>query len=236
MSVDIEALAAALAPSGLSLRGGFALDGMDEPPPGIDGGPGRTLVLVGNIGAAHWPAFNAWRETQAELPADPLDTWTRVVVDPIAGAFAARAIYPFETPYHPFQRWAMQAEGLKPSPLGILIHPRHGLWHAYRAALVFADEVTIQAPAATSHACDLCAGKPCLKSCPVGAHSESGFAYKSCLDHVWSPAGEPCRDAGCLDRNACPVGADLRYPADMQAFHMAAFSRSGKAAFSGRSR
>ncbi len=30
---------------------------------------------------------------------------------------------------------------------------------------------------------------------------------------------------GCLDRNACPYGTAYRYPADEQAFHMAAFMR-----------
>ena len=38
------------------------------------------------------------------------------------------------------------------------------------------------------HLCDACAGKPCLKACPVGAHSPAGFAYEACLDHVRSPA------------------------------------------------
>ena len=37
--------------------------------------------------------------------------------------------------------------------------------------------------------------------------------------------GAPCRDGGCLDRNACPYGTEYRYPADVQAFHMAAFAR-----------
>ena len=36
---------------------------------------------------------------------------------------------------------------------------------------------------------------------------------------------QPCRDGGCFDRNACPYGADFRYPAEAQAFHMAAFAR-----------
>jgi epoxyqueuosine reductase QueG len=119
----------------------------------------------------------------------------------------------------------MRAERLKPSPLGILMHPEYGLWHAYRGALLFDVEISIQAPAEQIHLCDLCVGKPCLKSCPVDAYSERGFAYKSCLGHVRSAAGKACRDEGCLDRNACPYGTAYRYPAEVQAFHMAAFTR-----------
>jgi epoxyqueuosine reductase QueG len=105
------------------------------------------------------------------------------------------------------------------------MHPEYGLWHAYRGALLFDVELPIQAPQAMIHLCELCPGKPCLKSCPVGAHSEVGFAYQACLDHVRSPSGEPCRTTGCLDRNACPYGTAYRYPAGEQAFHMAAFMR-----------
>jgi hypothetical protein len=75
------------------------------------------------------------------------------------------------------------------------------------------------------HLCDLCPGKPCLKSCPVDAFSGDGFAYQACLDHVRGPTGGPCRTGGCLDRNACPYGKAYRYPAEELAFHMAAFMR-----------
>ena len=78
----------------------------------------------------------------------------------------------------------MRAEGLRPSPLGILMHPQYGLWHAYRGALLFDVDVSIEAPRAVIHLCDLCDGKPCLKSCPVGAYSQTGFAYQDCLGHV----------------------------------------------------
>jgi epoxyqueuosine reductase QueG len=148
-----------------------------------------------------------------------------LVIRAVATEFGARAVSPSDRPYLPFQQWAMRAEGLKPSPLGILMHPEYGLWHAYRGALLFDVEVLIQAPHEVIHLCDLCPGKPCLKSCPVDAYSQAGFAYQACLGHVRGPSGEPCRIGGCLDRNACPYGTAYRYPADEQAFHMAAFMR-----------
>ncbi len=218
---DISALADALADHGLIPRGSFSF--ADDGPPGPSGSPARSVLLVGQAGDAPWPHFSEWRRQQPVGLANPLDTWARQVIGGVAARFNARAVSPSDRPWLPFQQWAMRAEGLKPSPLGILMHPEYGLWHAYRGALLFDVELPIQAPRAAIHLCDLCVGKPCLKSCPAVAHSRSGFAHQACRDHVRGPAGEPCRTAGCLDRNACPHGAAYRYSTDEQAFHMAAF-------------
>ncbi|TIR48865.1 MAG: hypothetical protein E5X26_05025, partial [Mesorhizobium sp.] len=156
---------------------------------------------------------------------NPLDTWSREVIGAVAQAFGARAVSPSDRPYLPFQQWAMRAEGLKPSPLGILMHPQYGLWHAYRGALLFEEEIFLPEPREAIHLCDTCVEKPCMNSCPVDAYSEQGFAHEACLGHVRGPGGGLCRTSGCLDRNACPYGADYRYPPEVQAFHMAAFAR-----------
>ena len=103
------------------------------------------------------------------------------------GKFGARAVSPSDRPYLPFQQWAMRAEGLRPSPLGILMHPQYGLWHAYRGALLFDVEISIEAPRAVIHLCDLCDGKPCLKACPVDAYSPDRVRTMDCLGHVRGP-------------------------------------------------
>lgn len=220
--VRIEAL---LAKHGLILRGGFCFSAEEAAPSGPAGSPARSILLVGQAGAAPWPHFLRWRQSRSDELPDPLDSWSREVIGSVAEEFGARAVSPSDRPYLPFQQWAMRAEGLRPSPLGILMHPEYGLWHAYRGALLLDVEVPIQAPREVIHLCDLCRGKPCLKTCPVDANSERGFAHEDCLDHVRGPFGEACRAGGCLDRNACPFGAAYRYPADEQAFHMAAFLR-----------
>jgi hypothetical protein len=222
---DLAAVETALARHGLILRGGFNFFVNEAAPTGLSDSPAKSVLLVGQAGGAPWPYFLRWRETQPNGIANPLDTWSRMLIGEVAAKFGARAVSPSDRPWLPFQQWAMRAEGLKPSPLGILMHPEYGLWHAYRGALLFDVELPIQSPREVIHLCDVCVGKPCLKSCPVGAHSETGFAYQSCLDHVRSPSGEPCRTTGCLDRNACPYGTAYRYPAGEQAFHMTAFTR-----------
>jgi hypothetical protein len=221
----LEDISAALAEHGLIQRGGFIFGAGEEAPPGPSSVPARSVLLVGQAGAAPWPHFLRWRERQPTDLENPLDTWSREVIGQVAQKFGARAVSPSDKPWLPFQQWAMRAEGLKPSPLGILMHPEYGLWHAYRGALLFEIEIPIQAPRKSIHLCDACVGKPCMKSCPVGAYSPDGFAYEACLAHVRGANGEPCRSGGCLDRNACPYGVQYRYPAEVQAFHMASFAR-----------
>lgn len=217
-------IAAALCANGLILRGGFNFTSDDAPPAGLSGVFATSVLLVGQAGAAPWPHFQRWLEHQPRATANPLDTWSREVIGAVAEEFAARAVSPSDKPYLPFQQWAVRAEGLKPSPLGILMHPEFGLWHAYRGALLLDVYIDVEAPQEQSHLCDLCDGKPCLKSCPVGAYSEAGFAYRDCVDHVRGALGAPCRKGGCLDRNVCPFGWAYRYPIEVQAFHMASFA------------
>jgi hypothetical protein len=223
---DIAAIAAALATSGLVLRGGFAFADDEAPPPGPGGRPPKSVLLVGQAGASIWPHFSRWREVQVRDLANPLDTWSREMIGAVASRFGAHAVFPFEKPYLPFQQWAMRAEGLRPSPLGILMHPEYGLWHAYRGALLFEEKLPVARPQTPVHLCDLCDGKPCLSACPVGAYSEQGFAYESCLGHLGSGHGQTCMTAGCLARNACPYGQAYRYPAEAQAFHQSYFARA----------
>lgn len=220
-----DSLASELAVNGLVLRGGFDFGPGESAPVGPSGRPARAVLLIGQAGAAPWPHFRHWLESQPHDIADPLDSWCRQVIGAVAESFGARAVSPSDKPYLPFQQWAMRAEGLRPSPLGILMHPRYGLWHAYRGALLFKREIAPPPPAEVPHLCDACVAKPCLKACPVDAYKQAGFAYEDCLAHLRGPSGAACRDRGCLDRNACPYGTAYRYPADVQAFHMRAFAR-----------
>jgi ferredoxin len=215
---------AALDLSGLKLRGGFAFQAGEAAPPGPSGLPARSLLIVGQVGAAPWPHFQRWLSQQPARPENPFDRFAIEMITAVAERFEARAVSPSDRPYLPFQRWAMRAEGLRPSPLGILMHPEFGLWHAYRGALLFDRPLTLPEPQAPIHLCEACHGKPCLKACPVNAHTVAGFAHQNCSDHVRSSQGSACRMGGCIDRNACPEGGRYRYPAEVQAFHMAAFA------------
>jgi len=215
-------LDAALARHGLSARGGIRFNG--DGPVVPDGRRIDSLVLVGHVGSSFWPYFETFAAS-ASGP-DPLDRWSRHVVGPIADAFGGTALYPFEKPWWPFQRWIAMGEGLKASPLGILVHPEYGLWHGYRAAIEFERRVDIPVARAGAHPCDDCPDRPCIAACPVGAVAMDRFDVGTCRHHLAGAAGGAgCMRQGCLSRNACPVGRRYRYrPAHLR-FHMNALER-----------
>ena len=217
-----------LEPFGLVLRGGFAAEPQDGIPQLPDGRPARSVLMVGNVGMPDGdPMWRAFAAARARFPGDhPMNDWTRAAIDPIARSVGALALYPFDgPPYRPFQRWAMRAEPVSPSPLGLFIHPDYGLWHAYRAALVLAEELDLSPRADTASPCDTCADKPCLHACPVGAFTPAGYDVPRCATFLKTDAGEDCMTNACRARRACPV-APNRAPVTAQArFHMEAFLR-----------
>ncbi|MDQ0394505.1 hypothetical protein [Labrys monachus] len=218
MSIADELDAAAQA-AGLSLRGIFHPVAAD----GVPDAAVQTLVMLGWIGGAQWHAFAASPEAGDGQP-HPLDRWSRRVIDALAEAFGAVSFYPFGgPPYLPFQRWAQRGDNVYPSPLGIFIHPVHGLWHSYRGALGFPARLDLPPRGTGASPCQTCEGRPCLSACPVGAFTTGGYDVDRCAAHVKSDAGEPCRMGGCLARRACPVGAERRYGTDGASFYMAAF-------------
>jgi ferredoxin len=218
----LDALDRAFAGCGLVTRGGFHPGPAERLPTGQ---PTGTLVLIGNVGGAMWTAFSAACDPASRAAlAHPLDAWTRAVVDPVALAFGAVPLYPFEgPPFQPFQRWARRALPVHESPIGPLIDAEAGLWHALRAALVFRELLPLPRPAARPNPCDTCADRPCLAGCPVDAIGRDRYDVPACVGHVNSPAGGDCRHGGCRARLACPVGARFRYPPEQRRFHMAKF-------------
>jgi len=223
--MNLDTIGPAVEATGLTLRGGFEATPEDQLPPVPGKGPGRSLLLLGVVGPGAWQAFAASPESRA--PVNPLDTWTRRIVTNLAQRLAALPLFPFEgPPYWPFQRWAMRAEPVSRSPIGILIHPDYGLWHAYRAALLFAEEVDLPPREARASPCDSCADRPCLSACPVEAFAEADYRVDACIAHISAPAGAMCMGEGCRARDACPVGRAFRYPGEQIRFHMGAFRRA----------
>lgn len=221
--VAFEDIERAVAQHGLMCRGGFYPLADDGVPPLEDGKAAATLVLVGNAGAALWPCFQTSPEAADGL-LDPMNRWTERIIGALSPALGAAAVFPFGgPPYHPFQRWARRAEPVAASPLGVLIHPQHGLWHAYRAALLFAEVIKLPPREEAPTPCDSCPDKPCMSACPVGAFGDTGYDVPACAGHLSAPQGAACLDDGCLARHACPVGKNALYPAGQAGFHMRAF-------------
>ena len=208
--------------SGLICRGGFK-PGLDDGVPGL--AEAATVLIVGNSGPVMWREFsNAVSAERRQTETNPLNDWTRIVVDSLASRVGARALYPFDgPPYLPFHRWAMRAGFVHSSPIGLLIDPLYGLWHAYRAALVFADGLHLPSLTPTTNPCDSCAEKPCLNTCPVAAFSDVRYDVSACAEHIAAPEGSDCLAASCRARRACPIGRDFIYAPDHARFHMERF-------------
>ena len=197
--VNYEGITNALKHLGLILRGGFHPNENDDI-------SAATVVLIGNVGRGLWQSFSGPNETQ-----DPLDDWCRVVLRPIAHKLGADILFPFDgTPYY---------------PIGPLIHPCYGLWHAYRGALLFPHVLKVPPPLSTNP-CQTCSEKPCLVTCPAGAIGADGYNVSTCVGHIKTPLGDDCLGQGCRARRACPIGQDYLYAPEQAAFHMEAFLRN----------
>lgn len=209
-----------LARHGLLIRGGLHASEDRPLPEAQNGKTGQTLLLIGHDSQSLWPAF----AEHADEEDHPLDRWTRRVMEPIADEIHARAYYPSDKPYQPFLSWSLAAEPVWSSPLGMLIHAEYGLFHAYRAALVFAETIALPERVEAEKPCMSCQDQPCLSACPVGAFSDDGYDVEKCAGYLRTSEGRACLEHGCKARRACPVGEPYR-PAQA-AFHMRAFLRS----------
>lgn len=206
-------LTGALSAFGLMQMGHFAITPQDDLP--LAAG---SVILIGPDEPFFWTAFSQSDAFSDAMP-DPLDRWSRAVLDPLAQELGGHAIYPFGgPPFHPFQSWAVRTGRAWPSPIGFLVHDRMGLFASFRGALIVPWEVP---PATGTRPCDTCKDQPCSTACPVDAFTD-GYDVASCKDWLRSAGGADCMTRGCAARRACPVGQGRRRPAQA-AFHMAAF-------------
>lgn len=214
------AIGEAAARAGLSLRGGFPLAPYERSGALAQA---RSVVLLGVVGADNWSHFAADPEI-ADGERHPLDRWSRRIVEALAARFGAMPLFPFEgPPYWPFQSWALRAEPVAPSPLGLLIHPLYGLWHSYRGALALPEALDLPRWEPAPSPCETCSDRPCLKTCPAGAMTPEGYDVPACAAWLRRPEGAACLGGGCLARRACPVGADHAQTPAQAEFHMRAF-------------
>ncbi len=224
--VEYEHVAMAIAPTGMVARGAFEPTEDDGVPALAGGRAARGVVMVGNAGGVDGPMWRRFRRERRD-ERDPLDAWTRRVLHPVAERFGGVLVHPSDRPYRPFQRWAQRAADVWPSPIGLLIDPTAGLWHAYRGAIVLPDRLT-GAPA-TGRQVSPCIGcdQPCLTTCPVDAFGVDGYDHEGCRRHVRSGAEPACLDDGCAARRACPVNPAGVYGTDQMRLHMSAFVGDG---------
>jgi hypothetical protein len=178
---------------------------------------GGTLVLLGPDEPAFWPHFTQTPE-YGDKKTDPLDRWSRRVIDAVASREGGVAYYPFgDAPFLPFYTWALRSGRAWASPIGFLVHDLAGLFASYRGAIWIPQNRQSQALSQPCMTCDA----PCKTGCPVGAFAQ-GYDVIACKTYLNAQQGKSCMRQGCAARRACPVGADRRIAAQA-AFHMEAF-------------
>lgn len=226
----VERIDAALQAAGLVRFGGFHPRPEDRVPALRDGRAVATLFMIGNAGGAMWRVFAAAPEAADGRP-HPLDRWSARVLGRLADELSGAAILPSDgPPYPPFVAWAKRAAPVRESPLGMLIHPDYGLWHAYRGALALAERLALPPRDERPSPCASCAERPCLSTCPVAAFTPQGYDVELCFQHIEGAEGADCLELGCRARRACPVGRAYVYDPRQALFHMDAFAAARRAA------
>lgn len=191
---------------------------------------GKYAIVVGNAGSDMWEAFMKSEEF-LDGEDDPMNRWVRRVISGMVEALGCHVRYPSDEPYWPFQRIACEATQAHNSPIGLLVHPKYGLWHAYRAIIILNQDnemygvvqELIASVQNMDHPCESCIDKPCLSSCPVVAFSGSELDTETCFKHLDSPKSPDCMSIGCGARNACPYGLPYKYAEAQIKFHMKSY-------------
>lgn len=203
----VDTLSAALEPAGFDVISPFRVDWYNaaiEPAYRLpELGRHDPLGVVIANSRALWPRFIATLAAEpARLQAaDPLDDFTRDVIDAAVADLGVRADirYVFEPPPRrlPFQRLAAMAGLAHLSQTYLCVHPTYGPWIGLRAAVVLdapgpERRTTQQAP------CD----------CNAGCRA----AFERALD------GDDWR-AWVDVRDACPIGREHRYSDEQIEYH-----------------
>lgn len=182
----------------------------------------QTVIVIANAGSEIWKPFQNSMESQ-DGKANPLNRWTRRVLDTLGSDLGGQCVYPFDgPPFQPFQKWASLANpSIVASPIGIAIHPQWGLWWALRGAILIDHKLADLDQEIEPSPCEACPTKPCLTTCPVNAFTNPGYDVQACTSHISSE--HSCVLNGCMARRACPIATELRYEGSHAQFHMSAF-------------
>ncbi|GAA6208739.1 hypothetical protein NBRC116601_20320 [Cognatishimia sp. WU-CL00825] len=185
--------------------------------PWVDGF--QTVLMIGPDEPGFWGHFTQQPEYLDGRP-NALDRFGKRILNAIAKTESATAFFPSDgPPYAPFIQWALQS-GCDQSPVGLLVHPKAGLFASFRGALALRRHIAL--PAALPAPCGSCHHKPCLTACPVGALTAKGYDVAACQSYIKSPQGRDCM-TGCKVRISCPTSQKFgRVPAQSE-FHMKAF-------------
>jgi epoxyqueuosine reductase len=216
MRPNYRDIAAVVAREHLDIFGGFHPEEADGTPEKT-----RTLLLLGPAEPGFWRHFSASDEAR-DGAADPMDRWSRRVIEGMSADLGARALFPFGgPPWRPFIAWALRTGRVWQSPVGFLVHDQAGLMVSFRGALAL--DYRIDLPATPDAAPCVECEAPCLIACPVNALSPHGYDTDACHGYLDTNAGTDCMDRGCAVRRSCPLSRSHGRLPEQSAWHMRHF-------------
>ncbi|WP_372802171.1 ferredoxin [Paracoccus seriniphilus] len=180
-----------------------------------------SVLLLSPDEPDFWHVFRASDEFSDGRP-DPMDRWSRRVIDAWAISLAAKTAYPSDgPPYPPFMKWARASGTCWTSRVGMLVHRDMGLFISFRGAVIL--DSPCPAPVPQASPCDACPA-PCLQACPAKAF-RAGYDPDACHRFLDQKAGADCMNSGCRVRRACPTGNGCGRLLEQSAWHMRQFHK-----------
>jgi len=216
----VDAALLAVKAAGLNVQAVMDSSKATEVLDGLDVGSWPSLLLLGSTGPTMWESMLSvgWMSRP-----DPVDSWCAAHLSRMRQALPMRAVFVFPS-RAPVDVLALGrlAGWAHPSPMGLGIHPRHGLWVGYRGAVLLGAHVAERGLRTEPSPCESCVEKPCISACPGGAVQVDGLTLATCF--AQRLASTACTTS-CASRRACPVGDGSRYPAAQLAHHQASGNR-----------
>ena len=185
----------------------------------------EVAMLIGPNEPFFWDIFKNSREFKT-LRKNPLNNWSKRIIDEISKKFSGKAFYPFQiNPVIPFYDWALMSDKFWESPVKLLVHEDRGLMVSFRGAIAFKNKNIIKKIIKTTSPCMSC-NAPCKSTCPVSAFRNNKYDVETCVNFIRSSKENICIN-GCLVRRSCPIGQSLRKIAQSK-FHMKYFINEDK--------
>lgn len=181
----------------------------------------RSVLVIANTGSILWDHF---MNDCIQDPSifvnhrDPLDDWIQrkiQAIDPQPPS-SRRWIRCASTDQFIDFRPLAEAAGLgHRSHLGLLIHPKYGLWISLRAAVFTTEYLPPTTPSATASPCLDCE-KYCAQHCPGNAFDRNGWNISRCAS--FHQESTNCFTS-CLSRLSCPIGMEFQHNALAHHYH-----------------
>tara|TARA_B100000963_G_scaffold327845_1_gene315912 strand:+ start:185 stop:517 length:333 start_codon:yes stop_codon:yes gene_type:complete len=94
-------------------------------------------MLIGPDEPFFWVIFKKSKEFTSGVK-NPLNKWSKRIIDSIAKKFSGTAFYPFQNnPIIPLYDLALNTGKFWESPVKLLVHERRGLMVSFRSAIAF---------------------------------------------------------------------------------------------------